>query len=62
MFGRTQAPDVVVFPQSTEQVSQVARVCSALAIPMIPHGTGTGMEGGTVCTQVNYFMVLTPLY
>ncbi|XP_033105105.1 probable D-lactate dehydrogenase, mitochondrial isoform X2 [Anneissia japonica] len=41
-------PDAVVWPQSTEQVSQVARICYDNSIPMIPFGTGTGLEGGAV--------------
>ncbi|XP_071958984.1 probable D-lactate dehydrogenase, mitochondrial isoform X1 [Antedon mediterranea] len=41
-------PDVVVWPESTEQVSQIAKVCYDNNIPMIPFGTGTGLEGGAV--------------
>ena len=41
------APDLVVFPESVEQVSEICKICSALRVPIIPHGTGTGLEGGT---------------
>jgi len=47
-----QAPDVVVFPESTEEVSMVAKLCSENATPMIPFGTGTGMEGGVTAIKV----------
>ena len=40
-------PDFVVWPSSTEQVSDICKVCTAGKIPIIPHGTGTGLEGGT---------------
>ena len=40
-------PDFVVWPSSTEEVSEICKVCTAGRIPIIPHGTGTGLEGGT---------------
>ena len=45
-------PDVVVFPTSTEEVSGIAKICTETKTPMIPFGTGTGIEGGVVCVQV----------
>jgi D-lactate dehydrogenase (cytochrome) len=39
------APDAVVFPASTEEVSVVARICHAHRVPMIPFGAGSGLEG-----------------
>lgn len=41
----TQAPDAVIFPQSTEEVSEIVRVCSEHAVPVIAFGTGTSLEG-----------------
>jgi D-lactate dehydrogenase (cytochrome) len=38
-------PDAVVFADSTDEVSTIAKLCSAYQIPMIPHGTGTSLEG-----------------
>lgn len=40
-----RVPDAVCFPESTEEVSQIAKICSAHGIPMIPFGTGTSLEG-----------------
>nr|XP_020470349.1 probable D-lactate dehydrogenase, mitochondrial [Monopterus albus] len=39
-------PDVVVFPHCVEEVSALAKVCHNHNIPIIPFGTGTGVEGG----------------
>lgn len=39
-------PDVVVFAENTEQVAEIVKICDADNIPLIPHGTGTGLEAG----------------
>ena len=40
-----QPPDAVVFPQSTEDVQDVVRLCAAERVPAIAFGTGTSLEG-----------------
>jgi len=40
-----QPPDAVVFPQSTEDVQQVVRLCAAHRVPIVAFGTGTSLEG-----------------
>jgi D-lactate dehydrogenase (cytochrome) len=40
-----QPPDVVVFPQSTEEVQEIVRICATHRVPVIPFGTGTSLEG-----------------
>ena len=40
-----QPPDAVVFPQSTEDVREIVRICAAHRVPIIPFGTGTSLEG-----------------
>uniref|UniRef100_A0A3B3T3K6 Probable D-lactate dehydrogenase, mitochondrial n=1 Tax=Paramormyrops kingsleyae TaxID=1676925 RepID=A0A3B3T3K6_9TELE len=39
-------PDVVVWPCSVEEVSALAKICYQHQLPIIPFGTGTGLEGG----------------
>ncbi|XP_064395549.1 probable D-lactate dehydrogenase, mitochondrial [Halichondria panicea] len=46
-----QPPDAVVFPSCLEQVRAVARLCNEFRVPLIPFGTGTGLEGGVVATK-----------
>jgi FAD/FMN-containing dehydrogenase len=45
-------PDVVVFPQNTEQVSQIVRLCNQKVVPVVPFGTGTGLEAGAIAVEV----------
>ena len=40
-----QPPDAVVFPQSTEDVQDIVRICAEHRVPIIPFGTGTSLEG-----------------
>ena len=40
-----EPPDAVVFPQSTEDVQQIVRICADHHMPIIPFGTGTSFEG-----------------
>src|SRR3954467_11486706 len=40
-----QPPDAVVFPQSTEDVQDIVRICAIHRVPIIPFGTGTSLEG-----------------
>lgn len=43
---RCRPPDVVVFPRCVEEVSALAKLCYRHQLPIIPFGTGTGLEGG----------------
>ncbi len=40
-----QAPDMVAYPESTEEISAIVRLCAAHDVPVIPFGTGTSFEG-----------------
>jgi len=41
-------PQLVVLPETTEQVAAVARVCHAADIPLVPRGAATSLSGGPV--------------
>ncbi len=42
-----EAPDVVVYPQTTDEVVEIVKLCAAHKVPMVPFGTGTSFEGHT---------------
>ena len=41
-------PDAVTFPETTEEVAEIVRICAAHGVPMVPYGVGTSVEGN-VC-------------
>lgn len=42
---RSEWPDAVAYPRSTEEVSEIAAVCAKHRVPIIPFGAGTSLEG-----------------
>lgn len=51
---REAHPDVVVFPQNTDQISKVLQFCNKNNIPAIPYGAGSGFEGGINAIKVKF--------
>ena len=50
-YHETAAPDAVAFPESTEEVQAVVRICARHQTPLIPYGTGTSLEGHVSAVQ-----------
>jgi D-lactate dehydrogenase (cytochrome) len=44
-FHAVAPPDAVAFAESTEEVSEIVKVCARHKVPVIPFGTGTSLEG-----------------
>jgi len=43
-----QKPLVVVFPESTKEVSEILKYCNQKRIKVVPRGSGTGLSGGAL--------------
>jgi glycolate oxidase len=52
-------PDVVVFPESRDEVAAVLRLAHEARVPVIPRGSGTNLSGGTIPHLGGIVLVLT---
>src|SRR5512136_209069 len=43
-------PDVIVLPETTEQVSQVVKLAAGHRVPLVPRGMGSGLAAGSIPT------------
>jgi D-lactate dehydrogenase (cytochrome) len=68
-WAATEPPDVVVWPQSTEEVVAIVRICAEHRVPVIAFGAGTSFEGHTNAplggvsvdlTQMNRLLAVHP--
>ena len=48
---RKRTPAAVVFPQTTEHVSQIMRLASSAGFPVVARGAGTGLSGGAISPE-----------
>ncbi|MEZ6064305.1 MAG: FAD-linked oxidase C-terminal domain-containing protein [Planctomycetaceae bacterium] len=53
------APDLVVFPTTAEQVSAIVQVCNRHDVPFVPRGAGTSLAGGTLPVGGGVMICLT---
>ena len=44
-------PLAAVLPSSTQQVSDVLRICHEMGVPVVPRGSGTSLAGGALPTE-----------
>src|SRR5436190_14046685 len=54
-----KTPDIVVFPETTEQVVAVVKACNEMEVPFVPRGAGTSLAGGTLPVGGGVMICLT---
>ena len=50
-------PEVVVIPRTSQEISEILKLCNKNNIPLTPRGAGTGLSGGAL--QVNKGILLS---
>ena len=50
-YHRGALPDAVVFPKTNAEVAEIVKICAKYNMPIIPYGTGTGVEGAVVASE-----------
>lgn len=56
--GLFHAPDVVVYPTSTEAVRDVLLIARNEGLPITPRGSGTGLSGGSIAARGGMILCL----
>ncbi|MBK0399679.1 FAD-binding protein [Limibaculum sp. M0105] len=47
-YHEPHLPDAVIWPETTAEVAEIARICSEHGCPIVPWGTGTSLEGHVI--------------
>jgi len=55
------APDIVVFPTSTAQISAIVELCNQFNVPFLARGAGTSLSGGCLPIGGGVMIVLTKM-
>lgn len=57
----TSRPDIVVFPTSTKQVSDIMKYANNHKIPVVPRGSGSSLSGGPVAIKGGLILDFTKM-
>jgi len=57
----TEIPEIVLLPQTTEQVAEIIKVAARHKIPVYPRGAGTNLSGGAIPLQKGILLSLLDL-
>ncbi|MBI2252345.1 MAG: FAD-binding protein [Armatimonadetes bacterium] len=52
-------PELVIFPKTPEQISEILKIANQEKIPVVPRGGGTGLSGGSIPILGGMALVLT---
>src|ERR1700730_19085550 len=54
-----KAPDVVLFPETRDQVVDIVKTCNEFRVPFVPRGAGTSLSGGWLPVGGGVMIALT---
>ncbi|XXM72173.1 glycolate oxidase subunit GlcD [Lysinibacillus sphaericus] len=52
-------PDAVIVPRTTQDVSEIIRLCNEHRVPIVPRGSGTNLSAGTCPTEGGLVLLFT---
>lgn len=52
-----QRPKLIVYPQTTEEVSEIIKIAHEFRIPVIPYGGGTAIEGQVISSRQSTIII-----
>ena len=50
-YHRGALPVAVAFPTSNTEVAEIVKICAKHRMPIVPYGTGTGVEGAVIAPE-----------
>ena len=60
-YHRGPLPEAVAFPKTDAEVAEIVKTCAKYKVPIIPYGTGTGVEGAVVTTEGSLCIALNEM-
>ncbi len=61
LIAHRETPMLAVLPETEEQVRAVVKACSALGVPVVTRGAGTGISGGAIPRSDGVLLVLSKM-
>jgi glycolate oxidase len=61
VLAGSHRPDVVVLPETAQQVQQVVKIATSAGMPVTARGGGTGLAGGAIAVQGGVLVSLTKM-
>jgi len=50
-YAARSNPQAIVYPNSTEEVSKIMKICHKYGVPVVPYAAGTSLEGHIIATR-----------
>jgi D-lactate dehydrogenase (cytochrome) len=60
-YVESSPPEVVVWPETSEEITKILKICNDNNIFVVPYGAGTGVEGHTAALQGGVCLDLTKM-